>query len=319
MRHPQQLWVRRALFQVHLWMGLVFGVYLFFISVTGSVLVYRNELFELATPAPVVTTATGRLLTDDELIGAAERAHAGFRVSRLTRGENLDHSVEVHLSRDGQAMARLVDPRTGEDVGRAPPLGIWLVARLMELHDNLLAGPEGRRVNGIGAIAMILVTITGLIIWWPGVNRWRRSLTLHRGVGWNRLSCELHSALGFFSFAFLIVSGVSALYLCLPDTVQAFADWLEPPTDENLGFRSVDSVVSWLAYLHFGRINGIGIPCEGPGICDQATKAVWALLGLAPAVLVVTGTTMWWNRVVRPRWRSRPGPIDRERRATTGA
>jgi uncharacterized iron-regulated membrane protein len=95
---------------------------------------------------------------------------------------------------------------------------------------------------------------------------------------------------------------VSALYLCLPEMVQAVADWVEPPTDANLGYRVVDSAISWLAYLHFGRINGIGIPCRGPGLCDQATKAVWALLGLAPAVLFATGVTMWWNRVLRVRW-----------------
>ncbi|MGE3176219.1 MAG: PepSY-associated TM helix domain-containing protein [Vicinamibacterales bacterium] len=301
-RQPQRLWLRWVLFQVHLWTGLVFGLYLFFISVTGSVLVYRNELFEFATPAPIVSTATSPPLTDDQLIAAAERTHGGFRVSRLTRAEHPDHAVEVHFSRDGKAMARLFDPRTGEDVGSSPPLGIWLVARLIELHDDLLAGPEGRRVNGAGAIALLVASITGLIVWWPGVDRWRRSLTVRRGGGWQRLSWDLHSALGFFSLAFLIVSAVSALYLCLPDTVQAAADWIEPPTDENLGFRYVDSAISWLAYLHFGRINGIGIPCDGPGFCDQATKAVWALFGLAPAVLFVTGTTMWWNRVLRP-WR----------------
>jgi uncharacterized iron-regulated membrane protein len=297
--HPQQLWLRRAIFQLHLWLGLVFGVYLMFISVTGSVLVYRNELFELATPAPYVTTAAGRPLTDDELLRAAEGAHAGFRASRLTRAENPDHAVEVHFSRGGETMARLFDPRTGEDVGGSPPLGIWMVARLIELHDDLLAGPQGRRVNGVGAIALLVAAVTGLIVWWPGVDRWRRSLTLRPGTGWTRVSRDLHSALGFFSLPFLIVSGVSALYLCLPDGVQGLADWLEPPTDENLGFRYVDSAISWLAYLHFGRINGIGIPCAGPGLCDQATKAVWALLGLAPAVLFVTAAAMWWKRVVR--------------------
>jgi uncharacterized iron-regulated membrane protein len=60
-------------------------------------------------------------------------------------------------------------------------------------------------------------------------------------------------------------------------------------------------VIYWIAYLHFGRINGIGIPCRGPGLCDQATKAVWAFFGLAPAVLAVTGAIVWWNRLRRPR------------------
>ena len=69
----------------------------------------------------------------------------------------------------------------------------------------------------------------------------------------------------------------------------------------NAGGRIGDSVIYWLAYLHFGRINGIGIPCRGPGLCDQTTKAIWALFGLAPAAMFVTGTILWWNRVLRPR------------------
>ena len=60
----------------------------------------------------------------------------------------------------------------------------------------------------------------------------------------------------------------------------------------------------WLTYLHFGRIGGIAIPCTvRSGLCDFAWKSVWALLGIAPAALFVTGALMWWNRVVRKKLR----------------
>jgi hypothetical protein len=105
--------------------------------------------------------------------------------------------------------------------------------------------------------------------------------------------------------------------LCFPDVFHDWADRLEPPTEANAGRRFVDGALYWLAFLHFGRINGIGIPCSGPGLCDQLTKAVWALLGLAPAALFATGATLWWSRVLRPR-RASPGRalvIRRARRA----
>ncbi len=52
-RQPQTLWIRRALFQVHLWMGLAIGLYIVLLSVTGSALVYRVELDRVfATPRP---------------------------------------------------------------------------------------------------------------------------------------------------------------------------------------------------------------------------------------------------------------------------
>ena len=58
---------------------------------------------------------------------------------------------------------------------------------------------------------------------------------------------------------------LSGAYLGIPHPFDQLADWLEPPTDANAGVRIVDQVIYWLAYLHFGRINGIGIPCGGPG------------------------------------------------------
>src|SRR5262245_64357203 len=76
------------------------------------------------------------------------------------------------------------------------------------------------------------------------------------------------------------------------------------PLTDSYAFRLSHQVIYWLPYLHFGRINGIGIPCSGPGLCDQATKASWAFFGLAPAAMFVTGAIMWWSRVLRPRLRA---------------
>ena len=176
-----------------------------------------------------------------------------------------------------------------------------LVSKLIDLHDNLLAGSTGRNVNGVGAFALLALAVTGLAIWWPGIKTWRRSLTLHRGVGWRRWNWHLHSTIGFWSFGFTLVFALSGIYLCFPEPVQDLADRIEPPTAANGGLRMVDHVMYWLAFLHFGRIQGIGIPCEGPGLCDQTTKAIWAIFGAAPAAMFVTGAIMWWNRVLRPR------------------
>jgi uncharacterized iron-regulated membrane protein len=176
-----------------------------------------------------------------------------------------------------------------------------LVSFVLDLHDNLLAGKLGRIINGVGASAVLLVAVSGLVIWWPGSKTWRRSLTLHRGLGWKRLTWHLHSMIGFWAFGFVMVFGLSGIYLCFPEPFQDLADRLQPVTVATGRIPFVDQVIYWLAYLHFGRIGGIGIPCHGPGLCDQTTKAIWALFGLTPAVMFVTGAIMWWNRVLRPR------------------
>lgn len=48
--------------------------------------------------------------------------------------------------------------------------------------------------------------------------------------------------------------------------------------------------MAWLTPLHIGNFGGNGI------------RVVWWLLGMAPRALFVTGSIMWWTRVVRGRW-----------------
>jgi uncharacterized iron-regulated membrane protein len=305
-RKPQQLWLRKAFFQAHLWSGIGLGLYIFTVSVTGSVLVYWNELYRAATPAPIVSKSSQPRLTEEQLTADARRLYPGYRVVKISRSRNPDQAVSITLQRGDRLKHRLFDPRTGSDLGDSVSIAMRLVSFILDLHDNLLAGPTGRIVNGVGAFAVLAVALSGIVIWWPGSKTWRRSLTLHRGVGWKRFTWHLHSMIGFWSFAFVLIFGLSGIYLCFPERFQDLADRLDPVTAPYGRIPLADQVIYWLAYLHFGRIGGIGIPCRGPGLCDQTTKAIWALFGLAPAAMFVTGAIMWWNRVLRPRMATAP-------------
>lgn len=300
-RQPQRVGFRRVLFQVHLWCGIVFGLYLLFISVTGSVLVYRNELYEAAIHDPPVSKIANPMLTDAAVTAAAMRQYPGYRVTDLVRSTEPALAVKIRLERNGRVKERYFDAGDGSDVGTASGNGMALVTKLIELHSDLLAGPTGRQVNGVGALALLTSALTGLVIWWPGIRRWRRSLRLSRAVHWRRFNWDLHSAMGFWSHLFIVMFALSGLYLSIPETFHGWADRLFPQSARTPDYRWIDTALSWLAFSHFGRINGIGLPCGGPGLCDQATKAVWALLGLAPAAMFTTGAIMWWNRVVRHR------------------
>jgi uncharacterized iron-regulated membrane protein len=301
--HPQNVWLRKVIFQLHLWSGIGVGLYLLVVSVTGSVVVYSNELYRAATPGPTIVAPSGPRLTEDQLKAAATQMNPGYIASSISGGQKPDYAVAVTLTGPGGRRDRLFNPYNGKDLGDAIPFGIRFVSKLLELHDDLLAGPTGRQVNGFGAILLIVLSLTGIVVWWPGIKTWRRSLTVHRNVGWRRFTWDLHSMIGFWMLAFILLFGLSGVYLGNAQYFQNLADRLFPPTAENAGVRAVDKVIYWLAYLHFGRINGIGIPCRGPGLCDQTTKLVWALAGLAPAIMFVTGVVMWWNRVVRKRLR----------------
>ena len=293
---------------MHLWSGIAVGLYIVMISLTGSVLVYRNELYMAATPEPIISKGSRPRLTDGQLTEAAKRLYPDYRIVKIGRALDLDQAVEVWLRRDNVIKKRLFDPRSGGEVGEAVPTGILLMSKLLDLHDNLVTGQTGRKVNGFGALAVLALAATGLVVWWPGINTWRRSLSLHRGVGWKRMTWDLHSMIGFWSLGFTLVFAVSGVYLAYPELFQDLADRLDPLTTANAGLRISDRIIYWVAILHFGRINGIGFPCSGSGLCDQTTKAIWAVFGLAPAAMFVTGAIMWWNRVLRPGRQARRRP-----------
>lgn len=44
LEQPQKTWLYNALFQIHFFVGAMAGVYLALMSVTGSIIVYRDEL-----------------------------------------------------------------------------------------------------------------------------------------------------------------------------------------------------------------------------------------------------------------------------------
>src|ERR1700676_4441610 len=44
LQHPKKLWMDRFFFQIYLWVGMMAGLYLLVMSISGSAIVFRNEL-----------------------------------------------------------------------------------------------------------------------------------------------------------------------------------------------------------------------------------------------------------------------------------
>lgn len=188
----------------------------------------------------------------------------------------------------GERRQLLFDPYTGAYLGHALPAGWRLTTWLLDLHDNLLAGGTGRAVNGVGAVLLVLLSLTGAVVWWPGLSSWRRGLLVDMRANWRRFNWSLHSALGVWTVLFLFMWGATGIYLAYPSAFGAVVDYLEPFEEDNFDPRVGDAVLLWFATLHFGRFGG------------WSTKLLWALVGLVPPVMFVTGVVMWWNRVIRP-------------------
>ena len=301
-RRPQTVWLRRALFQVHLWTGVGLGLYILLMSITGSALVFRRELTRSLAREPRVAAGPGAPLSEDDLRRAAARAYPGYEVTRVSLRKNADQAAEVWLVRGSAKLQRLFNPYTAADLGDSIRSSFRFVLWLVDLHDNLLQGKTGRAVNAAGGIFTTLLVLTGAVIWWPGFGAWRRSLSFRWKANPKGFNWTLHSALGFWTFVLSLMWAVSGVYLSMPSAFNAAVDYLEPLNEGSRMLRFGDQALYWLAQLHFGRFGGIWM------------KILWTVFGLVPAVLFVTGLLMWWNRVVRPHMildeAPRPRPID---------
>src|SRR5713226_3114732 len=116
-RNPQSLPLRAAVFQVHLWTGVAIGLYVSVICVSGSILVYRNELFRLFSSPPAIVAVSGTRLTLEQLKDAARRAYPDHEVLEVWTPKASNQAVEIQLQRGGRRRQQLFDPYSGKDLG----------------------------------------------------------------------------------------------------------------------------------------------------------------------------------------------------------
>jgi uncharacterized iron-regulated membrane protein len=271
---------------VHLWIALLIGIYVVVISVSGSAVVFRREFNRWLVPQTV--EVVGMRITDADLQAIVQNEYPKHSVTDIRPQQRADRPVLVSLERDGVPLERLFDPYTGEDLGYSFPPLLRLVEWLVDLHDNLLAGSTGRQVNGLGALLVTALLLTGFAVWWPGRKRWRQSLTIPRRAGSRHFVWRLHSFFGFWAFGLLLVWALTAVYFAFPQPFEEAIDRFD--NDLNDAERPGEAVLLALIKLHFGRFGGLEI------------RVLWTLLGLIPAALFVTGFLMWWNRVLKPKW-----------------
>ena len=282
MNRPQNLWVRRAFFQVHLWIGIGIGLYVVLISISGSAIVYRPQLIRKFARHPQHLAVSGAPLSREELTQHVQHDYAGYTIDNIFTSTKPYLPSMVSMKRGSSYVSRLYNPYTGADLGNPSSPIERTVEWLVDFHSNLLADMTGRFWNGIGSIVVTLTSLIGMFLWWPGIKNWRRSAVVNWKASFPLLNWTLHSAIGFWSSLMLLMWGLSGIYFTFPSYFSNL-----------LGDSS--QILLWLVRLHFGRFGRAGRVTW----FYWSLSMLWVVLGLIPAALAVTGFLMWWNRVLR--------------------
>lgn len=263
---------------VHRWLALVIAVYIIVISLSGAAVVYRSEINRAAVPR-FVPDASGERVEGDALAAALAAEYPDHEIVRFSEPFFPRSPVDVLLAQDGEEHGRLFDPYALADMGESYPPVVRVVEWLVSLHDDLLAGTTGRKLNGIGGALILVLLLSGLVLWWPGIRAWARSLIIPRQSP--RKLWHLHGVVGFWLWLLLFNWALTSLYLAFPGPFEDFRDWIDPDASDFV--RPGDELIPLLLDAHFGRFGGYW------------GRSTWVVLGLAPAVLMITGFIVWWR------------------------
>lgn len=207
--------MRAALVVLHRWTGIVLAVYVVVIGLSGAALVFHDEI-AATFRAPRVEPRSGTPLTPDQIVERLRNAFPDWHLQTVWWPETSASPWFAEIRRGAvgaigeTARAVYVHPLTGDilkthDYGRS----VWRWLQL--LHFNLLAGRDGRTVNGVLALATLFSLLTGLLLWWPQAGRpplW----SVGRGARPRRFLWELHQVTGIYLLAFAVALCVTGSY-----------------------------------------------------------------------------------------------------------
>jgi uncharacterized iron-regulated membrane protein len=224
---PQQLWWRKAIFQIHLWAGIVLCLYIVIVALTGSLLVFREEIERtLSHHLRIATGASNsKAVPLDRMVEVVAKTYPTRTVSIAYLPRHPDENALIITSSKGEQGARYVyvSPASGKIMGEVNTSRHWFFI-LAQLHYFLLLGRVGLVVNGVGAIFLLLLTFSGLALWWPGIRNWKRGFGVKLNASWKRINYDLHSAVGFWTLAIVSIWSVSSINFAWPQQVGRFVN-----------------------------------------------------------------------------------------------
>jgi uncharacterized iron-regulated membrane protein len=340
---------------IHTWIGIIAGLFLSVIALTGSVILFRAEFERAALPRSAAAGDNSRRASLDDAARAVAilRPESHIRRVHISAGPGDPYIVQVQSS--GKRTERIVaDASSGAVLGSVQSSWVdWMV----DLHRNLLAGPMGRSTVGAFGIVLFVLSATGILMWLTGPRNWRAWISVRRGSA-TRFNYELHRASGLWAYVFLALISFTGIELAYPNS---FRDAVQLVTGKPATVRSPKDVhavasLSLDEYVRLGRVAmPDGVPVElrlpergkGPvdlrlyragdlspsgnhAYLDPASGAVlmidrvvdrpigarflaamspihyaqfggltikiaWALLGLTPMLLFITGLIAWWR------------------------
>lgn len=210
---------RRSIFWIHLAAGLIAGISIGIMCLTGTVLAFEKELVawserDVRRVAPPFPGAPR--LTLVQLQAKLREAQPDARPASLVLQNDPGAAVLFSTGRTGGFYA---NPYTGEVRAAASGAMADFMRTMTAWHRTLgftgeTSRPQGKLINGVCNLAFCALAITGLYLWMPRTWTWRALrpvIWFRQNSGGKARDFNWHNAIGFWTAPVLIVLTLTAV------------------------------------------------------------------------------------------------------------
>lgn len=222
-----------ALF-LHRWLGLITGLVVLILSITGCLFVFQQEISELVRHDTFYVDEVPenhQTLPIEELQAkAADALEIDHLPYGLTTYKDDERKWSAMLYKGGvdswtyfggmeAYKTAYINPYNGEIEGIVNEKKDFFQI-VKGIHWSLLlATPIGQPIVVWSTVVFIILLISGMILWWP--KKWnkagkQKSFKVKWGSSWRRVNYDLHNVVGFYFLILSLIIAFTGLYWYFP-------------------------------------------------------------------------------------------------------
>ncbi len=193
--------IRSILFNLHLAGGLVAGLFLLILGVSGAVLAFSDEIDAFLQPSVFKVAPQARQLSLTQLAAnVAAVLRPGDTIAVYVPSVRPDRSYWFSVIGDHHRVPRqvFVNQYTGKVLGNLSVVRFTVIMKA--LHNG----------TAFASIVLLFLAPSGLYLWWP-----LRRIGIRSSAGFRRLSFDLHNSVGFFSSLFMFGFAATGAFMAL--------------------------------------------------------------------------------------------------------
>lgn len=226
--------VRKLILILHRWVGLVAALVLLAVGLSAALLIFERPVERLLNRSLATVTPAGERLPLNDIVRRLAQTYPQYHAVQWNLPQQPDDATGIALELDQGAkppdhsageLELAINPYTGAIMGDLAKTNL-LMGYVHQFHTHFLAGKIGSAVVGWSAVCLLLLNLTGLILWWRRrICRFRWSTT---GVSFHFYA---HQSIGFYAWAFLMLLSLTGIALHWEGPAGRLADRLtgSPP------------------------------------------------------------------------------------------